>query len=466
MSNNSKKSVSFPPDFLWGVSVSHFQVEGNKAEINSRLSDWSRWTSEQGRILDGTNADRACQFNSLYKKDIEIIKELNLNTFRTSLNWAALMPDPENCETLNQEALDYYKDLFTRLKKEGITVFASLFHFCLPHWLANDGGWLNEKTAIQFQNFARLASKELGPLVDYWVTINEPMVYVYHGYTTGQWPPGISNDFLQALKAVKNMLQGHALAYQEIKSTAGNSQIGFSNHWTPFIPETNWNLFDKFVCSNRDSVFNHLFPGCIKEGRFKLPGLLAKQKDLAKLECEIDGLKDASDFLGVNYYTRELSRFEFSQPFSPFGSKSKNPQFPVNDLGWEIYPDGLYSILTDGLRPYSVGKNGEKLPVFVTENGFCRKFDSQMSSGDWSLDDEDRCEYLVSHLMAVHDAIDDGVNMKGYIHWSLMDNFEWAEGLCARFGLCRVDYSSQERTMRKSAKLYSSIASTNSLETN
>lgn len=464
MAGKEKRVIEFPEGFLWGASVSHFQVEGNRSEIDRRLSDWSKWTEEHGKIEDGTNADSACEMASRYKEDIALLEELNLNAFRTSLNWAHLLPEPptKNGERkFDSEAVKYYKDFLGHLKEKGFKVFLSLFHFCLPEWLAADGGWTNEVTAREFGEFAKLAKEHFNDQVDYWITINEPLVYAYHSYVTGNWPPGNHADYLSAFITVRNLLHGHALAYRELK---GDKPVGFSNHCTPFFPEKPWSPLDHMCSYYREQVVNHTFPKSIQAGRLVMPWPFSKQKEIVDLMDEIPYLKGSLDFLGVNYYSRELSRFEFKLPFDIFGSKSEYNQYPVNDLGWEVFPDGLLKVLSKDMKPYLERSDGSKIPVFITENGFCRKFDAQLTDGDWSLNDEDRCNYLISHLVVLKKALDRGVNVNGYIHWSLMDNFEWAEGLCARFGLYRVAFPNQVRTKRKSASIYADIASSNRLE--
>ncbi len=458
--------LTFPDKFLWGASTSHFQIEGCPSEMQSKLSDWSVWMSEPGRILDGTTAEAACQFISRYQKDIDLLRSMNLNAFRFSFNWPSLFPEEPGTgvikRKLNSAVVEFYRSLIDDLKQSGIKSFATLFHFCLPTWLHDEGGWTSPRAASEFRAFVELIAEEFGDAVDYWITINEPLAYVYQSYVAGLWTPGHKGDYLSAFTAVRNMLTGHALAYAVLKAKNDNP-IGFANHWRPFAPENLLNPMDHSVCAVRDAVFNHLFPSSIKNGFYRLPGPLRMFKEMRALEGEIEGLEGSEDYLGVNYYTRDMSRFKPGWPIDLFGQSSTRRDLKTNSLGWEVYPEGLFRVLTRELKPYSIGRDGKEKDVIITENGFAQTFKDSLSTGDWSLDDEDRIQYLVAHLKEVHRAIKQGVKVKGYLHWSLLDNFEWSEGLSPRFGLVRVSYPTQERTLRQSASVYSKIAQLNAV---
>ncbi len=458
----------FPPGFLWGAATSHFQIEGYGSEMQARLSDWSNWMIAPDKIIDGTTADEACDFLHRYLDDIEILESLKLNAFRLSINWPAILKDAPGtgvvAQHLDHDGVEYYKKVLSTLKERGIKTFVTLFHFCLPTWLAEQGGWNSPLSAEQFRTFTSLVVDALGEYVDYWLTINEPMAYVYQGYVAGVWTPGIKNDYLAAFTVVRNMLVGHAAAYEVIKAKYPNAPVSFTNHWRPFSPEKPLSPLDHIVCMVRDNVFNQLFPQCIQTGEYALPPPLSMYKIMRTLEGPIPGLKGSMDYLGINYYTRELSRFKPSWPIDPFGEASDKPQLKTNALGWETYPEGLYQVLTHDIRPYRYNLDGSLRDVFITENGYAEKFESQLEQGDWSLEDFERVDYLTQHLKVIHDAIEAGVPVRGYLHWSLLDNFEWAEGLQQRFGLVRVTYPNQKRAPRKSAYVYADIAASNALK--
>jgi beta-glucosidase len=436
--------------------------------MTERLSDGSVWASEPGRIVDGTTADQACEFTSRYISDIDLLADMNLNAFRFSFNWAALFPEEKTSEfverQLREETVDYYLRLLDHLKSRGVKTFGTLFHFCSPRWLANYGGWTSDLAAEEFARFTEKVADRFSGMIDYWITINEPMAFAYQSYIAGIWTPGHSNDFVSAFTAVRNFLSAHALAYECLKSKDDRIPVSYANHWRPFTPENALSPLDQTVSLLRDTVFNHLFPKSVQNGRFELPGIMSASPEIERLQGEIKGLKNSIDFLAANYYTRELSRFKLGWPIDLFGVVSDKPRLKTNSLGWEVYPDGLYNLLTRDLRPYMKAPDGRTLDIFITENGFADSHGSDCSEGPWSLEDPGRVDYLVSHLMAVHRAIANGAPVKGYLHWSLLDNFEWAEGLTPRFGLVRVSYPTQERTLRQSARVYSEIARLNGVD--
>ena len=456
------KILKFPDGFLWGAATSHFQVEGHPKEIDGTLSDWSRWTKEEGRISDKSHADQACEFYFRFEEDLSLIKDLNLGAFRLSLNWPALL-DEEGGGQLDREQVDYYKRVLSGLKENGVKTFVTLFHFCLPEALSRAGGWQNPATAEAFGRFSELVAKELDGLVDYWITINEPLAYVYQGFISGFWPPGKSHDYISAFTAMRNFLYGHSLAYDALKKFS-SAPVSFTCHWRPFLPKNRFSPLDHMVRFYRDRIFNHLFPQAVDEGHLHFPQPLGLSREIRQLEGEIPGLKGKCDFLAINYYTRELSRFKMGWPIDIFGECSMENELAVSDMGWEIYPKGLYDLLVTETLPYQKNGDGTARPVVITENGYANLFPPEMADGDWSLSDEQRVSYLRLHLEQLYRAIKRGVDVRGYLYWSLLDNFEWAEGLSARFGLVRVSYPTQERLLRASARVYQEIARNNALQ--
>jgi len=465
--NTERQFFNFPEGFLWGAATSHFQVEGHPIEISSRTSDWSAWTELDGKISDQTTADRACEFYQRHASDIEICRKLNLNAFRLSLNWPALCPEPPKPgekPTFDEPTLNFYRQLLRGLKDDGITTFVTLFHFTLPNWLAQRGGWNDPQTIEHFESFSKAAAEALDDVVDYWITLNEPLAYAYQGYVSGSWPPGFQNDYLKAFQVVRNMLEGHARAYHVLHTHNPKAAVSFTMHWRPFTAKRRWSPFDQMVRYYRDYVFNVMFPLAVQRGDLQFPFPLSNNRDIRKISGPIAGLKGTMDYVAVNYYTRELSEFRFNWPIDVFGVASKEHELETNCMGWEDYPDGLYNTLTYDLTPFKYNADGSMRPIIITENGYATAFSADLSEGDWSLADVTRIKYLTSHLIALHHAIEDGANVKGYIYWSLMDNFEWAEGLRPRFGLVRIAYPTQERTLRRSAEVYAEIAKRNGLD--
>jgi beta-glucosidase len=464
----NKNILAFPEGFLWGAATSHFQVEGHPKEIAHRLSDWALWTAQSGRISDNTTADRACEFYTRYEDDIALIKELNLNAFRLSFNWPALLSDENDGESvhrgLDPVQVQYYRNLLSALKAQGVTTFATLFHFTLPEFLAAAGGWENPMVIEAFEHFSKLCAESFGDLVDYWITINEPLAYAYQSFISGLWPPGKRGEYLSAFTVIRHMLEGHARAYHAIKSVKGASQISYTMHWRPFVPKNRLNPLDYVARFFRDFVFNHLFPEAVQTGVLRFPFPLNYNPFVQKVAGRVDGLINTCDYLAINYYTRELSQFKFIWPLDLFGERSDKAELDTNDMGWEIYPDGLFDLLTRDTLPYQKNGDGSKRPIMITENGYAATFEAELNEGDWSLADQTRISYLTAHLKAIHRAIALGVDVRGYLYWSLLDNFEWAEGLKARFGLVRVTFSTQERILRASARVYGEIARKNAVD--
>jgi beta-glucosidase len=458
---------SFPEGFLWGAATSHFQVEGNPAEISSRSSDWAVWTACDGRIADRTTADRACEFFSRYPDDLELLSRLNLNAFRISLNWPALCPEASNpggSLAVNMQQVEHYREMLTRLKSKGIKTFVTLFHFCLPKRLSDQGGWVNAATADEFGRLAQFLAKEYKGLVDYWITINEPLAYAYQGYVAGVWPPGLKHSYEQAFACVRNMLIGHAAAYRYIHEEDREASVSYTMHWRPFMARNKFNPADLVVQHMRNAVFNHLFPQAVQTGSLKFPFPCNLYPKVQELTGPIPGLQDSMDYLAINYYTRDVCQFNFQKGIDLFGETTVQSEVEVNAMGWESYPDGLYDLLTREIPPYHFDSKGQVRPIIITENGYAAVFPADMTEGDWSLEDDQRISYLQSHLLAIHRAITSGVNVTGYLHWALLDNFEWAEGLRIRFGLVRVAFPTQERTLRKSALVYADIARSNAID--
>lgn len=457
--------LPFPEGFLWGVATSHFQIEGHPLEFQHRMSDWAVWSTTHDKIYDRSTPHPGCDFFALYRSDLELCTELNLNCFRMSLNWPAMSRGPDVPYDRADPTLCHYKEMLKFLKSRGLKTFVTLFHFCLPQWLAEIGGWNNPRTIDEFERFAGFVAEELGEHVDFWLTINEPLAYVYQGYIAGLWPPGYQLNYLRGFECIRSLLQGHARAYHAIRRVVPAARISVTHHWMHFSPRHRLNPLDHMVRFLRDRVFNHCFMEALHTGRLSFPAPLNVDPHLRSLSGEIAGLADTLDFIGINYYTRQFCEFEYKWPLDPFGIRSEIAELETSDLGWESYPQGLYDILVHELKPYMHDTSGRSRDIYITENGHANIYEADLTDGDWSLDDHGRVRYLKEHLTSVYRAIRRGANVKGYLHWSLLDNFEWAEGLRARFGLVRVSYPTLKRTLRKSALVYAEIAGRNGLLT-
>ncbi len=358
---------------------------------------------------------------------------------------------------LQPEVVAYYRRLLESIKARGMKTFVTLFHFCLPSWLAEAGGWNNPLTIAEFSQYAREAARAFGDLVDYWLTLNEPLVYVYQGYVNGIWPPGYKRNYLLAFKTIRRLLEGHAAAYRAIHDEVRDAKVSYVIHWRPFVARNGLNPLDQVVRYFREQVFNHTFPMAVETGDLQFPYPISTETEIKKISGPIPMLKGAIDFLAFNYFTREICEFRNSWPPDLFGIQSEVTRLATTDMGWEIFPEGLYYMLSEDIAAYRYDSKGERREIYITENGMAQAFPADLDEGDWSLSDEQRVKYLVSHLVSLHKALGQGENVKGYLHWSLIDNFEWSDGLKPRFGLVRVAYPSQKRTMRRSAAVYADI---------
>ncbi len=418
------RDLSFPRGFLWGCAVSAHQVEGNNTNNN-----WWRWEKE-GHTLDLSGV--ACDHYNRYKEDFEIARRLNLNAFRTSIEWSRI----ERKEgKWNRRELEHYRKMILAMREKGLTPMITLHHFTDPIWFAERGGWEKPESVDLFERFAGRVVEELGDLIPFYNTINEPMVYAMMGYLFGIFPPG-ERDLAKAVNVARNLLMAHARAYRAIHEVCEERgfpkpQVGIVKNMIYFEPLDPNNKEHVGVAENMDNAYNNWFLECIHTGAVQPPFGDGKEEE---------GLKGAWDFIGLNYYTKEIC-LPSPDPTRLFRVIPLDAE--VSDYFWIVYPEGIYKMLTR-LKKY--GK-----PVYVTENGIA------------AVNDRQRCRYILRHLAEAHRAISDGVDLRGYFHWSLIDNFEWNEGFRMRFGLVEVDFRTLERKPRESAYLYAEIARRNKI---
>ncbi len=421
-------ALKFPADFQFGVATASHQVEGGNDK-----NDWWAFEQKPGRIKDGTQSGAACEHYQRYRGDIQLIKDLSLTAYRFSIEWARIEPEPGRFDI---QALNHYAEMADACRQAGIEPVVTLYHFTLPNWFAERGGFLMQDSPAIFGRYVREVSGALGDRVSLWMTLNEPIVYLYHGYLAGIWPPEKKNPKEMAI-AGRNLIRAHFEALRILRSgrsyqNAG-AKTGLATHFRVFDPARENNRADKTVARVQDAIFNWAFLESIHTGRCLPPYGIGEP---------IGVLWEGSghDFLGINYYTRGRVRFDPKKPGGLFGAQETTPGALVNDLGWEIYPEGLSRAVRAVYNRYG-------LPVWISENGIADASDSL------------RPAYLVHHLAEVARLIEEGIPVKGYYHWSLTDNFEWAEGFSARFGLYAMNYETQERMLRKSGELYGRIAS-------
>ncbi|MGE5177927.1 MAG: glycoside hydrolase family 1 protein [Bacteroidota bacterium] len=410
-----------PTPFLWGAATSAHQIEGG----NDR-NDWWDWEQLPGTIRAGARSGSACLGWERYEEDLDLLAKLGLNAYRFSLEWSRIEPERGRYD---ETAIAHYRAVLEACRARAITPMVTLHHFTNPRWFAAAGGWEERANLPRFERFAGLAGERYGDLVDWWITVNEPEVYGFHGYGSGIWPPGVS-DRSRALQVIANMLEGHALASRALQESDrvdadGDGRatwIGASKHWVLLDPKRPWWPLDRLAASAQHAVFNVAVTRALAGGPIdlRIPGSKPARRDP-------DVMRGSSDFLGLNYYTRWLVTLFGKDPRSP------RPGAPVNDLGWEVYPEGLERALVETSR-YG-------LPIVVTENGIADAADRL------------RPDFIRRSLAALDRARAEGVDVQGYFHWSLLDNFEWADGHEGRFGLYKVDFDKPEapRVRRASA---------------
>lgn len=401
-----------------GVATAATQIEGG--DENNSWADWAR----RGGIKDGSSPVRACGHWERVEEDASLMAELGIREYRLGLEWSRIEPKRG---IFDPEAMEHYRREIISLLDRGITPLVTLHHFTNPLWFENAGAFESEGCVVPFREYVNYVLNSIGDLVSDYITINEPNVYAANGYLFGEWPPG-KKDARLALRVMKNMALCHYAAYDEIHTVrqelgaAGKTRVGVAQHMRVFDPLRRFNPVDRIAARIYERVFQTALTDSMSFGRLRLPlglGVPVKRKRYY-------------EFIGINYYSR----------FAVKGTKLVNfPGRPENDLGWEIYPEGLTRLIRKCARRY-------KAPVFITENGTCDRADAF------------RARYIRDHLAA---AAASGANVEKYFYWTFTDNFEWAEGETAPFGLVRCEFKTGERTVRASGRFYAGIIRENAV---
>ncbi len=411
----------WPAGFLWGTATSAHQVEGGT------LNDWTRFEEQPGRIARGERSGRAVEAWNRFRGDLELLQALGANAARFSIEWSRLEPSEG---TWDEAAWTRYTEWVGWMREAGLEPMVTLLHFTLPLWLADRGGVTAADFPERFARFAGEAARRLGGAVDLWCTINEPNIQMHHGYIEGLWPPALCSLEL-AVQAFAGMLRAHALAARALHEGDPGARVGLVIHLIEFQPASRWLLPDWIAASGAARAFNWAFADGLRSGRlrFRAPGF-------PSLDEPCPGLAGSADFLGLNYYRRNLVRLD---PREPGMVSVRDGPGPKNDLGWEIYPEGLLHLLREAARRC-------RLPIYVTENGI-------PDAGGRM-----RGDYIRAHAWALSRALAEGIDLRGYFHWSLLDNFEWADGFAPRFGLYRVDYETMERRPAGGSETFTELA--------
>ena len=438
------RTTDFPSGFLWGSATSAYQVEGSPLADGAGPSIWQRFTRTPGLVRDGDNGDVACDQYRRYAEDVALMKALGLNAYRFSIAWARVMPEGRG--NVNAKGLDHYDRLVDTLLAHGIAPAVTLFHWDLPAALDDRGGWLNPDIANWFADYASVVYRKLDDRVKLWATLNEPWVVTDGGYLHGALAPGHRNRF-EAPIATHNLLRAHGIAVQAYRSI-GRHAVGIVVNLEPKYPASD-SVEDRAATARAHAYMNRQYLDPIFFGRY--PRALEEifgeawprwpAEDLALIRQPID-------FIGINYYTRSVTCFD-AQSWPLQAVPVRQPRATYTETSWEVFPRGLTDTLVWVSRRYG------NPPLYVTENG-AAFFDPPVVEGE-RLADPLRVDYLRKHLNAVVDARAAGADVRGYFAWSLLDNFEWSLGYSKRFGIVHVDFETQKRTPKDSARFYASV---------
>lgn len=452
MADAAEGTKKFPTGFLWGAATASYQIEGAWEADGKGESIWDRFSHTPGKVHEGDTGDVACDHYHRWREDIGLMKELGLKAYRLSASWPRILP--QGTGEVNEKGLAFYDQLVDGLLEAGIEPFITLYHWDLPQALEDKGGWANRDTALAFANYADVLSKRLGNRVHNWITLNEPWVSAFIGYLEGRHAPGLQDSKI-AFAAAHNLLLAHGLAVPILRANSeAKAQVGITLSLNYFEAATESEA-DKKAALRAENFANRWFLDPLYKGSY--PEDVAERMGGAPLpvqEGDMQIISTPIDFLGVNYYFRNVVRDESGQGGASV-AMVRLENVERTEMGWEVYPIGLYKLLTALHQEYAPGR------FYITENG--ASFKDEVGP-DGEVNDPQRLAYLQSHFAAAHQAIGEGVPLEGYFVWSLMDNFEWGYGYSKRFGIIHVDYDSLKRTIKSSGHFYKEVIAANGLD--
>ena len=431
----------FPDGFVWGAATAAYQVEGAVDADGRGQSIWDTFCRVPGAIAGGDTGDVACDHYHRYAEDVGLLAELGLGAYRFSIAWPRIQPDGSGA--INQKGLDHYRRVVDELLARDVVPYVTLYHWDLPQALQDKGGWPARDTAHRFADYAAVVHDALGDVVQHWITLNEPKVSSHAGYGSGIHAPGIKDQVLRD-RAVHHLLLAHGLSLQALRDGrhAARQQVGLTLDVSPVAPASD-SQADADAARRVDADSHRLFLDPVLRGTYPIHLEAVEDGDLGLISAPID-------FLGINYYRRILVQG------GPTGDETVLPEgVPVTSVNWPVQPDGLREVLVDLQNTYPAMP-----PIYITENGAAY---DDVPAEDGTVDDPLRVEYLHGHLSALRTAIAAGVDVRGDFVWTLLDNFEWAEGFAKRFGIVHVDYATQTRTPKTSAGWLGRVARANAL---
>jgi beta-glucosidase len=445
---DNNEVVGFPKDFLWGVAAASYQIEGAWNEDGKGENIWDRFSHTPGNIENNDTGDVACDHYHRYQEDVDLMASLDIQAYRFSISWARILPSGTG--QVNQAGLDFYSALVDALLAANIEPYITLYHWDLPQALQDKGGWPARGTAEAFGEYAHIVSQHLGDRVRNWMTLNEPHVSAYIGYLEGRHAPG-HKDKDEMVAASHHLLLGHGLSVPAIRANIPNARVGIVLNVHP-IHLASQSEADKKAGKMVDGIINRWYMDPISGRGYPQDIVKHYDNDMAfVLDGDLEKIAAPLDFLGINYYFRIVARNpevseEENEPRAVIVSNDKT------EMGWEIYPPGIYEILDRIHRDYEFPE------LMVTENGAAIP-DKVDASG--KVDDPRRIGYVGSHLREACRAIQDGIPLTGYFHWSFTDNFEWGYGFNKRFGIIYMDYDTLERIPKSSAYWYKDVIARN-----
>ncbi len=446
--SNNEAAVGFPEDFIWGVATSAYQIEGAWNEAGKGESIWDRFCHTPGKIENDETGDVACDHYHRWQEDVDLMATLGIPAYRFSISWPRIIP--AGTGKINQAGLDFYSALVDGLLEANIEPYITLYHWDLPQALQDRGGWPARDTALAFAEYTDAVTQHLGDRVRNWMTLNEPHVSAVVGYLIGRHAPG-HRDMDEMVAASHHLLLAHGLSVPVIRANVPDANVAIVFNVHP-VHTASPSEADKEAAKFADGAVNRWFMDPVS-GRGYPQDIVARygRKMNFVLEGDLEKIAAPLDFLGINYYFRVIARND-EIPEEENEPRTLFPSDEMTEMGWEIYPPGLYEILVRIHRDYDFPA------IMVTENG-AALVDRVDASGE--VDDPGRIRYVGSHLREAARAIQDGVPLRGYFHWSFTDNFEWAYGFDKRFGLVYVDFETLKRIPKSSAYWYRDVISKN-----
>ena len=442
----SALALKLPPRFLVGAATCAYQIEGAPTANGKGESIWDRFTKMPGVIIDSSSGDNACDHYHRLREDIALMKQLGLSAYRFSTAWTRIIPDESGA--VNQAGLDFYARLIDGLLEADIAPFLTLYHWDLPQYLQDKGGWYNRDTAHHFANYADIVSREFGDRVKHWTTLNEPWTFCWSGYATGEDAPGLSDGARGGLASSHHALLGHGLAVPLIRANAPEAAIGIVLDLNVVTPATE-SVSDIAAAKRFDGAQNRWFLDAVFKGAYPEDMLNLCGDFLPEIENTDNQIIAAPiDYLGINIYRRSIMAEGTELP--PLNFQRINPPGDYSAVNYEIWPECVYDVLQYVHHHYAPKE------IFISENGLALAGEIVTDEGE--IHDPVRGKYLVDHLSQIARAAKDGVPVKGYFVWTLMDNFEWAYGYTVPFGIVHVDFETQRRRIKDSGKIFSIIA--------